>query len=202
MLIAGMTGGTGSGKSTAARRFETRGIAIVDADHEGHALIASGGRAEAAVIECFGGRILTRGTIDRAKLGALVFADARALASLNAIMKPLIGEAIGARCAALAAAGKPAAIVDAALLGDGGELDPWLEALILVASPVALRVRRLVESRGLTEDQARQRIAAQVDPEKKRVLARWVIENDGSLGDLHEQVDGVATALLSLARST
>lgn len=202
MLIAGLTGGTGSGKSTAARRFEEHGIAIVDADREGHALIAPGGRAEEAVLKRFGDTIITCGTIDRGKLGALVFNDPVELDALNAIMKPLIAEAIGARCAAFAEAGKPATIVDAALLGDGGTVDPWMEGLILVLSPTALRVKRLVEARDLSEAHARQRIASQVDPDQKRSIARWVIENDGSLEALRAKVDLVAGDVLSLARST
>lgn len=199
MFIAGLTGGTGSGKSTAARRFETHGIAIVDADREGHALIESGGGAEAAVVDRFGPSILTDGVIDRRKLGALVFSNPTALAALNAIMKPRIAEAIALRCATLAAAGKPATLVDAALLGDSGAMEPWLEGLVLVSSPMELRVQRLVETRELTEVQARERITAQVDPEQKRSFARWIIENDGSLGDLHDRVDEIAVEILSLA---
>lgn len=196
MFIAGMTGGTGSGKSTAARRFETHGIAVVDADREGHALIERDGPGESAVLGHFGDAILTDGAIDRGKLGALVFADPQALAALNDIMKPLIAGAIGARCASFAEAGKTATLVDAALLGDNGTLDPWIGGLILVLSPVDVRVRRLVETRGLTELQARARIAAQVDPEKKRPLARWIIENDGTLDGLFEQVDRIAGEIL------
>lgn len=202
MLIAGLTGGTGSGKSTAARRFETHDIAIVDADRIGHALLEPGGQAEDAVLNRFGDRILTCGTIDREKLGGQVFSDALELASLNAIMKPLIAAEIGARCAAFAESGKSVAIVDAALLGDGGTIEEWLDGLILVLSDTDIRVRRLVETRGLAESQARRRIASQVDPEKKRSMARWVVENNGSLESLHDQVDQVARELIALSRST
>ena len=202
MLIVGLTGGTGSGKSTAALRFEAHGIGIVDADRAGHALLEPGGRAEAEVMRHFGPSILTYGIIDRGKLGALVFANAEALGALNGIMKPLIAESIASKCAAFAEAGKAVTMVDAALLGDSGSVEPWLEGLILVACPAEMRARRLVESRGLSEVQAKQRIAAQVDPELKRPLARWVIENIGSLEALHEQADGVARELLHLARSS
>jgi dephospho-CoA kinase len=202
MLIAGLTGGTGSGKSTVARRFEAHGIAIVDADRVGHALIEAGGRAEADVLRHFGPSILACGIIDRGKLGALVFADAEALSALNRIMKPMIAESIAMKCAAFAEAGKAVTVVDAALLGDSGSVEPWIEGLILVACPAELRARRLVESRGLSEAQAMQRIAAQVDPERKRPLARWIIENTGSLEALHEQADGVARELLRLSRSS
>lgn len=202
MLIAGLTGGTGSGKSTAARRFEQHGIAVVDADREGHALIENGGAAVSAVLEHFGESVLTCGTIDRAKLGAIVFTDSRALASLNAIMKPLIAEAIARRCAAFAEMDVEVTLVDGALLADSGKLEPWMAGgLILIHSPIDLRVERLVVSRGLTEEQARQRIASQVDPEQKRKLARWVLDNSGSVESLLEQVDEVARELTFLARS-
>jgi dephospho-CoA kinase len=117
-------------------------------------------------------------------------------------MKPLIAEAIATKCAAFAEADNSVTVVDAALLGDSGTVDPWLHGLILVACPADTRARRLVESRGLSEAQAQQRIAAQVDPERKRRLARWVIENIGSVEALYLQADGVARELLRLARSS
>lgn len=202
MLVAGLTGGTGSGKSTAARRFETHRIPVIDADRLGHALIAPEGRAEAAVAAAFGRDILTCGTIDRAKLGRKVFSDPRAREVLNDIVHPLIAREISDRCAAHARAGHRACIVDAALLGEGTALEPRLDCLVLVACPEPIRMRRLIEHRGLDEADARQRIDAQADPEHKRALARWVIENDGDLASLYERVDAVAGELLDAGRST
>lgn len=196
MTIAGLTGGTGSGKSTAARRFETHGIPVIDADATGHAMIAPGGPAEAEVVAAFGDGILTCGRIDREKLGALVFADPGERERLNRIVHPKMASVIAAQCAEYARVGRSACIVDAALLGEGAALEPWLDCLILVSCPEAVRVRRLVAGRGLDEARARQRIAAQMDPERKRPLARWVIENGGTLDGLHTQVDAVARALL------
>jgi len=197
LYIAGLTGGTGAGKSSAARRFETHGIPVVDADRIGHELIAPGGEAEADVIAAFGGSIVSCGRIDRGRLGARVFADPESLSVLNGIMKPRIAAAIGQRCFDLAAAGAAVCIVDAALLGDSGVLEPWLACLVLVSCPEEDRVARLVAHRGMTEAGARERVRAQVDPERKRPLARWVIENVGTLEALHARVDEVATALLS-----
>jgi len=91
--------------------------------------------------------------------------------------------------------------VDAALLGEGAALEPWLDGLILVSCPVETRVRRLVEERGLDEGQVRKRIAVQADPERKRGLARWVIENGGDLDVLYREVDAVADVLLRPGRS-
>ncbi len=197
MHVAGLTGGTGAGKSSAARRFETHGISIIDADRIGHALAAPGGDAVDVIVNAFGDAILSCGKISREKLGALVFADATALAMLNEIMQPRIALTIAQRCAELAASGCPVCIIDAALLGDDGTLEPCLESLILVCSPEESRVARLVTHRDMTRELAWKRIRAQVDPETKRAFSRWVIENDGTLDDLHKQVDVVADALLS-----
>lgn len=175
---------------------------VIDADRIGHGLIAPGGRAEAAVAEAFGPDVLTCGTIDRSKLGAVVFAEPSELARLNGIVHPLLAEEIGLKCAAYADAGKAACIVDAALLGEGAALEPWMHCLILVVASESTRVERLVAHRGMAESVARERMAAQVDPERKRALARWVIDNEGSLADLHEQVDNVAREMLLVDWST
>jgi len=201
MKVYGLTGGTGSGKSTAATRFADHGIAIVDADRLGHELIAPGGRAEAAVKAAFGKRAISCGKIDRSKLGQIVFSDSAALDTLNAIVHPMLAEEISARCIASATAGHRVCMVDAALLGEGAALEPWLDGLALVVASRAVRIGRLMAHRGLDEATAQARIAAQLDPEQKRVLARWIIENDGGLADLYARVDAVATEMLQPERS-
>lgn len=195
MQLFGLTGGTGSGKSAAGRRFAARGIPVIDADQIGHEVIAPGGAAEAGVRAAFGEEIVRDGAIDRERLAARVFGDAAALRQLNALVHPAIFGEIGRRCAAHAEAGARAVIVDAALIGEGAQLEPWLGGLILVLCPVEERVRRLVALRGQAEDDARRRIAAQMDPERKRVLATWVIDNSGDLDALHEQVDRITDAI-------
>lgn len=202
MQIIGLTGGTGAGKSCAADRFESHGIPVIDADRVGHELIAQGGDAEAAVLAEFGPEIVVCGTISRAKLGARVFSDPEALAALNRIMHPRIADRIAERCGELADAGHHVVIVDGAILGDGGALEPWLAGLILVSSPADDRVARLVAQRGWSREDAWERVRAQVDPESKRPLARWVIENDRELSHLYEQVDAVARDLLRDGRSS
>lgn len=202
MVIAGLTGGMGSGKSAAARRFEHHGIPVVDADKIGHTLTAPGGPAEAAVIEAFGPAALTCGIIDRAKLGKIVFANPGELDRLNAITKPLLAKAIASQCAWHHEHGAALCIVDAALLGDSGRLEPWLTWLVLVLCPEDIRVQRLQKHRGIDEAVARSRIAAQVDPGQKRTLARWVLDNSGSLDELYGQVDAVATSMLAEVWST
>ncbi|HPO12186.1 MAG TPA: dephospho-CoA kinase [Candidatus Hydrogenedentes bacterium] len=195
MDLYGLTGGTGSGKSEAARRFIARGIPVIDADVIGHEVIAPGGAAEQKIIAAFGQTILSCGKIDREKLSAVVFRDADARMKLNAVVHPAIFEEIARRCAALEAEGRHAVIIDAALLGEGGVREPWLKGFILVVCPEAERIRRLTAMRGIDEEEVKRRIAAQTPPESKRALADWVINNDGSIEALHAQVDAIAEAI-------
>jgi dephospho-CoA kinase len=194
--IYGLTGGTGSGKSEAARRFREAGIPVLDADAIGHELLETPGPVHEDVLRTFGDGILTNGQIDREKLGEIVFRDAGQRMALNRILHPAIRTELAARCARLAMEGQRLALIDAALLGENGRLDPFLSGLVLVLSPVPLRVERLMQFRGISEDEARRRIAAQSPPEGKIALAGWVIENTGTLKELHEEVDRVAGELI------
>lgn len=190
--VYGLTGGTGSGKTAAARRFEQNGIPVIDADKTGHDLIGRNGGAYQQLIETFGPGILVGDDIDRAKLGDLVFADEEARKKLNAIVHPLIFQVISRKCAELARQGYQAAIVDAALLAEHGRREPWLDGLILISAPRDVRAARLVAARVITPEKAKQRIDAQSDPEKKRAVADWVVENIGNLQDLYAKVDKIA----------
>ena len=195
MHIYGLTGGVGSGKSEAGRRFAERGIPVIDADRIGHALLAPGGRAEQAVVEVFGEKILDSGIINREKLAALVFTDAAARVQLNAIMHPLIAREIAVRCGELDAEGHEDVIIEAALLAENGEREAWMNGLVLVLCPEAERIDRLVTFRGISRDEASRRMAAQRPPEQKREAADWVIDNSGPLEALYRQVDQVVEAI-------
>lgn len=195
MRIYGLTGGTGSGKSEAAKRFAAHGIPIIDADAVGHEVIAPEGIAEQDVINAFGLDILTDGAIDRAKLASRVFNNPEALHTLNSIVHPAIKMTIAVKCAALAEAGHEVVIIDAALLADSGRKDEFLSGLIVVTAPEDVRVRRLVAMRGFSEEDARRRIRAQVPPERKLALADWVIDNSGDMDNLYAQVDSIAGEL-------
>lgn len=188
MKIIGLTGGTGSGKSTAAKLFVEHGFPVIDADRVGHELIAPGGVAEAAVIEAFGEGILSSGIIDRAKLGTIVFGAPEKLAQLNALVHPRLFGEIARQCQEHGARGAMAVIVDAALLGESGAKDPWINDLILVSAPAKVRAERLEMFRGIPRAEAERRIAAQSDPERKRDFARWVIDNAGGVDALRPQV--------------
>jgi len=193
--IYGLTGGTGSGKSAAARRFEHHGMPVVDADKVGHRVLAPGGAAEVAVKAAFGDDILTEGRIDRAKLGAKVFSDAEARRTLNHLVHPALFLGIAEDLERLAEAGHTHAVIDAALLAENGRKESILHGLILVLADHELRVRRLVELRGLTVEEAERRIAVQTPAEKKIQAANWIIHNTGSLEELHNRVDRIVTAI-------
>jgi len=195
MRIYGLTGGIGSGKSEVARRLVELGIPVIDADIVGHEILEPGGSAAAAVIAAFGQTILTEGRIDREKLGAMMFDDDAARRKLNAIVHPVIARNIAERCAELVQQGHSSIVVEATLLADDGQREPWMNGLILVLSSEDLRLSRLVRSRGMDPVDARKRMAAQTPPEKKASVADWVIENSGTLDELRAATDRVADAI-------
>ncbi len=201
MQIYGLTGGTGSGKSEVARRMATHGLPIIDADRVGHELLEPGGRAVDAVVAAFGEGVLTDGVVDRVKLGEMVFGDQAALATLNSIVHPMIGLVIAERCAQLSAEGHCQVVLDAALLAENGKREPWLHGLILVSARPEARLSRLVTLRGMNLDEARRRIDAQTDPEAKRAVADWIIENSSTLEALHARADEVAREIRSQRES-
>ncbi|MCP4644982.1 MAG: dephospho-CoA kinase [bacterium] len=196
MQIYGLTGGIASGKSEAAKRFAECGVPVIDADRVGHEVIGPGGVAEAGVKEAFGDAVYTDGQVDREKLGALVFADEGARKRLNALVHPAIGAEVASRCAMLMDEGRKAVIVEAALLAEHGELEPYLTGLILVLSARETRLGRLTGVRGMPREDAERRMDAQTPPGEKVSLARWVLENEGSLDDLRLKVDEVAEEIL------
>lgn len=196
MKVYALTGGIAAGKSEVSRKFEELGIPVIDADAIAHAVMEPGGRAYEAVVAHFGERILTDEKIDRTKLGPLVFDNPEELARLNAMVHPAVQLEIAQRLAELAEKSE-VAIVDAALHAENGQLAPGMEGLILVHAPEELRLQRLVERRGIDPDEARKRIAAQTAPERKMHLATWVVENTGSIADLHRQVEAIARELLN-----
>ena len=196
--VIGLTGGTGSGKSEAAERFEELGFPIINADVVGHELIAPGGEAESGVMEAFGDEVVTDGRIDRAKLGARVFADPGARSRLNAIVHPRIKREIKRRIRALEEEGHETVVIDAALIAESGEREPCLDGLIVVTCPEEIRARRLMQARGLTRDAVMDRIRSQTPPEQKLALADWVLDNEGGIEDLRRGVDRLASELRAL----
>ncbi|MER7107677.1 dephospho-CoA kinase [Streptomyces sp. NPDC000229] len=186
MLKVGLTGGIGAGKSEVSRLLSSYGAVIVDADKIAREVVEPGTPGLAAVVAAFGPDILTaEGTLDRPRLGSIVFSDAERLATLNGIVHPLVG----ARSAELEAAAGPDAVVvhDVPLLTENG-LAPLYDVVVVVDASPETQLNRLVRLRGMTEDEARARMSVQATREQRLAVADLIIDNDGPLEELEPQV--------------
>lgn len=189
MIRVGLTGGIGSGKSEVARLLAARGAVVIDADLVAREVVEPGSEGLARVAEEFGADVIgPDGALDRAALAGRVFTDPRARARLNRIVHPLIA----ARTAELADAAPPGAVLvhDVPLLAENN-LAAAYDLVLVVEAPPDLRVRRLMESRGMAEADARARMSVQASDAQRRAIADVVIENDGDLADLAAAVDAV-----------
>lgn len=198
MLRVGLTGGIGSGKSAVSTLLAERGAVVIDADKIAREVVGVGTPALRAIVDRFGAEILTMdGTLDRPKLGAVVFADPAALKELEAITHP----AIVARTAELeAAAGADAIVVhDNPLLVEMGAYKQC-DFVVVVDVPAEVQVDRLVRLRGMTKTEAEARIAAQTSRKNRTGVADFVIDNTGSLSELARVVGGLWARLESLGR--
>ncbi|MGI8815470.1 MAG: dephospho-CoA kinase [Pseudonocardia sp.] len=187
MLRVGLTGGIGAGKSTVARRLVELGATLVDADQVAREVVRPGSIGLARVVEQFGDRVLdVDGALDRPALADIVFVDEAARRRLNGILHPLIGH----RTAELMAAAPPDAVLvqDVPLLVEGvmGALFPLV---VVVDAPENVRISRLVSDRGMTEQAARARIAAQADSAARRAAADVWLDNSGSPDGVRDEVD-------------
>ncbi|MFF7193772.1 dephospho-CoA kinase [Streptomyces sp. NPDC008079] len=197
MLNVGLTGGIGSGKSSVAKLLVAHGAILVDADRIAREVVEPGTEGLAAVTAEFGPDVLAAdGTLDRPKLGAIVFADEARRRALNAIVHPLVGR----RSQELRAAAAPDDIVvnDVPLLAEN-DLAPFYDFVIVVDAAPATQIERLVRTRGMTEDEARARMAAQAGREERIAVADLVIDNDGPLEELEPQVRAAWQRLRELA---
>ncbi|MEU4203824.1 dephospho-CoA kinase [Streptomyces sp. NPDC045456] len=186
MVKVGLTGGIGAGKSEVSRMLASYGAVIVDADKIAREVVEPGTPGLAAVTAEFGEDVLSAdGTLDRPRLGAIVFADPQKLQALNAIVHPLVG----ARSAELEAAAGPDAVVvhDVPLLTENG-LAPLYDLVVVVDATPDTQLDRLVRLRGMAESEARARMEAQATREKRLAIADLVIDNDGPLEALEPQV--------------
>ncbi|RAJ65587.1 dephospho-CoA kinase [Streptomyces sp. Amel2xB2] len=189
MLKVGLTGGIGAGKSEVSRLLDAYGAVIVDADKIAREVVEPGTPGLAAVVAEFGEDVLTPdGSLDRPKLGSIVFADSGRLAALNAIVHPLVGER-SAELERLAEESDGAAVVvhDVPLLAENG-LAPLYDLVLVVDASPKTQLDRLVRLRGMTEDDASARMAAQATREERLALADIVIGNDGPVEELEARV--------------
>jgi dephospho-CoA kinase len=195
MRIWGLTGNIGSGKSTVARLLAARGVPVVDADQVAREVVLPGRPALREIAARWPAAISPDGTLDRKALAARVFADPAEREALNRIVHPRIAGEVSSRLAALAAAGHPVAVYEAALIVENGQ-HQGLDGLIVVTAPEAVQIGRLLTRDGMTREEARARIAAQLPAAEKARLATAVIDNAGSEADLAAQVDRILAAVL------
>jgi len=203
VLTVGLTGGIGSGKSEVSRRLRDLGAVVVDADAVAREVVEPGTPGLAAVVDEFGESVLRDdGSLDREGLGRIVFGDADKLARLNAIVHPLVGERIAARMADVERNHPDGVVVyDVPLLVENNLQDGYDVVLVVAASP-EVQLRRLVEQRGMTAEDAQARIAAQAPLDAKLAAADIVIDNDGELADLDPRVQEVWADLRDRAGRT
>jgi dephospho-CoA kinase len=183
----GLTGGIGSGKSTAARRFAELGALVIDADAVAREVVEPGTEGLAAVVAEFGEQVLDgAGRLDRPALARVVFGDEAARGRLNAILHPRIRAKAAARIAAAPAG--TVVVQDVPLLVETGQAGSY-DLVVVVEAPAELRVARLGRDRGMAPEEARARMAVQASDEQRRAVADVVLVNDGSPDDLRAKVD-------------
>ncbi len=188
MRIIGLTGGIATGKSTVAALLRELGATVVDADELAHAVEQPGQAAFDEIVKRFGPEVVRPdGTLNRAHLGEVVFADEQARRDLEGITHPRVLILIAERVAEAAASGAAVVVVDIPLLyeSDGGDR---FEGVLLVYAPDDVQVQRLRERNSLSEHAARRRVAAQLPIEEKRQRATWVIDNSGDPHATRRQV--------------
>jgi dephospho-CoA kinase len=190
--LIGLTGGIASGKSTIASRLAEHGAVVVDADRIAREVVEPGSPTLAAIAERFGtGVIAQDGSLDRAALGAIVFADEESRFALNAITHPAILAESTARFAAAAAADPDAVVVyDVPLLVESANEYPF-ELVVVAHASAATRIERLVALRGMERGEAERRIRSQASDEERLAVADVVIDTDGSVEQTRRQVDAL-----------
>ncbi len=194
--VIGLTGGIASGKSTVARAFAELGVPIVDADEVAREVVEVGTPGLARIVERFGADVLRKdGTLDRKKLGRVVFEDARARQDLNAITHPLIAEKGAEKIRALQQTDAPYILYEAALLVENGAYKAFPALVVVTVDPVT-QLARLMARDGSTDEEARSRIASQLPLEKKVEVADFVLRNDGDVEALRAQVRDVHRKIL------
>ena len=184
-ILIGLTGNIATGKSVVAQMLSELGARVIDADKVAHEVMAPGAPAYDAVVDAFGPAVLAPdGTIDRGKLGGIVFRDPTALQRLEAAVHPATIAEVTLR---ILQATEPVVVVEAIKLIEAG-LHRGYDALWVVTAPRRLQIERLVNERGLAEEDAALRVDAQPPQEEKVAVADLVLVNDGSLEALRENV--------------
>jgi len=188
VLLVGLTGGIGSGKSTVARMLEKRGGVVFDADVLAREVVEPGTPGHTAVLERFGANVLAPGgELDREALGSIVFADPAARRDLEAIVHPEVRRRF-AEGTEVYRDTERVVIFSAPLLVETG-MHSAFEVLVVVSASNATQIDRLMRDRGMSEEAVRSRIAAQATPDARAEVADVLVDNEGTLEELERQVD-------------
>ena len=189
MLVIGLTGGIGTGKSEAARHLVALGAELIDADVVGHEAYRPHAEAWRRVVEAFGEGILGPDKeIDRRSLGAIVFSDPEQLARLNGIMHPLMAGMVQERIDTYREEGAGVVVVEAALLFEAG-WNSLVQEVWVTDSPVDVVVQRLAQRNGMSEDEARRRVSSQMSRDERLERADFVIDNSGDVEGMQKAID-------------
>ena len=198
MLLVGLTGGIGSGKSTVARLLERRGAVVIDADQLARDAVAKGTPGFDRVVETFGKDVLTPdGDLDRSALAARIFSDPLQKAALEAIVHPEVARRFSDQVDTFRGTDRIVVYVTPLLVELG--LAPAFDVVVVIMASPHLRVSRVASDRGLSPDEVRGRLAVQATDEQRAEVAGVLIDNDGSLTDLEPQVDRLWGDLLARA---
>lgn len=202
MFIVGLTGNVAAGKSSVARLFAAWGAPVIDADVLAREAVAPGSEGLRAIAARWGSGVLAAdGSLDRAALRRIVFADPRERAALDAIVHPEVGRRRSGAIASARARGERLVICDIPLLFEA-HLADIVDGIVLVDAPSDVRLARLMRDRHLTAAEATAMMDAQWPAEPKRAKADWVIDNDGTTADLETRARAVFEALRARAAST
>ncbi len=197
MKVIGLTGGIGTGKSTVARLFREKGIPVIDLDRIVRDLQKPGKDVYKQIVEVFGREILLKdGTLDRKKLGEIVFADPEKRETLNRIVHPAVLEKLKDLLFKYQASGEELVIVEVPLLYEL-KLENLFDDVILVYAPEEVQLKRVMERDQLSRQEAMNRIKSQIPIEEKKRRATIVIDNSGSLEDTREQFERIYRQLIS-----
>ena len=188
MLVVGLTGSIGTGKSEATRILQELGAGVINADQVGHEAYTPHSESWNEVVDAFGRDILQpNGEIDRSKLGAIVFSDSGQMAKLNGIMHPRIAGMVAEKIEQMRSQGIQAAVVEAALLFEAG-WETLVDEVWTTASPLELVFQRLMSRNGLDEEEVRKRLASQMDIQERLDRSDVVVDNSGGVAALEETV--------------
>lgn len=198
MFVLGLTGGIGCGKSTVSQHLATLGARVLDGDRVARDIVQPGEPGLQRIVERFGAAmLLPDGQLDRPRLGQVIFADTQARHDLNALLHPLIRERLEEAVAQARADGVRVCVLDVPLLLEMPELAASCDAVWTVECAPATQVQRIVARNGLSANDARARIASQWPAQRRKAAATAVLDNDGTLAELHTRIAQLWQALIA-----